>query len=119
MAKNNQNSGVIFVEREPYEKDGKTYFGYYIKGIVRGTEVKAQVVPHDIGGYAILDIVFLGSDKAELILTPYEIRDEKTKRVVKGNTYGVRSTDENGEVYECPVKPMRSSDKTVLQMLLR
>ena len=116
---NNQNTRVIFVERETYEKDGKTYFSYYIKGMVRGKEVKAQVAPHDVGGYAVLDIVFDGADKAELFTTPYEIRDEKTKRTVKGVTYGVRSYDADGQVYECPVKPMRSSDKSFLQMLLR
>ena len=119
MAKNNnQNGGVIYVEREPYEYEGKTYFGYYVKGIVLGREIKAQVAPHDNGGFEILDLVFNGADKVELFLTPYEIRDEKTKRVSKGFTYGVRSYDEDGRVYECPVKPYRSSDKTKLQMLL-
>ena len=28
------------------------------------------------------------------------------------------TVDENGEVYECPVKPSRTSDKTLLGMLL-
>ena len=126
MAKANENSrnnngtgSTIYVERETFEKDGKSYFSYFIKGMVRGKEVRVQVMPHDIGGYAVLDIVFGGADKAELFLTPYEIRDEKTKRTVKGNTYGVRSYDEDGRVYECPIKPFRSSDKTLLQMLLR
>ena len=122
MAKqnDNQNGGAaIFVERETYEKNGKTYFAHFIKGTVRGREVKVQVAPHDVGGYAVLDIVFNGADKAELFLTPYEIKDEKTHRVVRGNTYGVRSYDEDGQVYECPVKPLRNSDKTLLNMLLR
>ena len=38
--------------------------------------------------------------------------------MVKGNSYLVRTVDENGEVYECPVKPSRTSDKTLLGMLL-
>ena len=116
---NNNQSGVIFVERETFEKNGKTYFTYFIKGMIRDREVKVQVMPHDNGGYTVLDIVFNGANKAELFLTPYEIRDEKTKRVTKGNTYGVRSYDEDGQVYECPIKPYRSSDKSLLQMLLR
>ena len=29
------------------------------------------------------------------------------------------SIDENGEVYECPIKPFRASDKTLLNMLMR
>ena len=120
MAKGNeQNKAVIYVERETFEYNGKTYFSYFIKNTVRGREVKVQVMPHDQGGYTVLDIVFGGADKAELFLTPYEITDEKTKRVTKGNTYGVRTVDENGEVWECPIKPYRTSDKALLQMLLR
>ena len=110
--------GKIFVERETYEKEDKTYFSYFIKGKVRGKDVKATVVPHDVGGYAVLDIVFGEAMEAELVLKPYEIKDEKTKKTVKGNTYAVRSVDENGEIYECPVQPFRSSDKTRLNMLL-
>ena len=30
----------IFVERDTFEKDGKTYFSYFIKGEVRGKEVR-------------------------------------------------------------------------------
>lgn len=109
----------IFVERDTFEKDGKTYFSYFIKGEVRGKEVRVAIIPPDKGGYTVLDIVFGGEMKAELTLTPYEIKDESTGRVVKGNTYGVKTVDENGEIYECKVKPYRDSDKTLLNMLLR
>ena len=112
----------IFVERETFESKGKTYFGYYIKGTVRGRDVKVGIAPPDKdtdkGGYAVLDIVFGNADKAELVLVPYEIRDEKTKKIVKGNSYVVRSVDDDGRVYECPVKPSRTSDKSLLNMLL-
>ena len=112
----------IFVERETFESKGKTYFGYYIKGTVRGRDVKVGIAPPDKdtdkGGYAVLDIVFGNADKAELVLVPYEIRDEKTKKVVKGNSYVVRTVDEDGKVYECTVKPSRTSDRSLLQMLL-
>ena len=109
----------ILVEKEAYEKDGKTYFGYCVRGMVRGKEVKVAVVPPDFGGYRVLDIIYGDSDKAELVTKPFEIRDEKTKRVVRGNTYAVRSVDENGEVFECAIKPFRPSDKALLEMLLK
>ena len=109
----------IFVERDTFEKDGKEYFSYFIKGTVRGKDVRVAIIPPDKGGYTVLDIVFGNEMKAELTLTPYEIKDESTGRVVKGNTYGVRTADENGEIYECKVKPFRDSDKTHLNMLLR
>ena len=109
----------IFVERETFESKGNTYFGYFIRGVVRGKEVRIAIVPPDKGGYTVLDIVFGEAMAAELTLTPYEIKDEATGKVIKGNSYGVRSVDENGEVYECSVKPARSSDRSLLNMLLR
>lgn len=114
QSKNNK----LLVEREPYEKEGNTYFSHVVKGSIRGRDVKATLIPHDVGGYAILDIVFGVSNTAELVLKPFEIRDEKTKKTVKGNSYAVRSVDEaTGEILECPVKPFRSSDKTILNMI--
>ena len=109
----------IFVERETYEKNGKQYFTYFIKGVVRGIEARVQLMPPDFTGYTVLDIVFGNENKAELVVTPYEIKDEKTGKVVSGNTYGVRSFDEDGEVYECKIRPFKSSDRALLNMLIR
>ena len=109
----------IMVERETYEKDGKTYFTYFIKGVVRGKEVRIAVTPPDKGGFTVLDIVFGNEMKADLVAKPYEIKDDATGNVIKGNTYTVQSIDENGEVYECPIKPFRASDKSLLNMLMR
>ena len=113
----------IFVERETFESKGKTYFGYYIKGTVRGREVKVGIAPPDKdtdkGGYTVLDIVFGDEMAAQLVAKPFEIKDEATGKVIAGNTYAVQTVDADGEVYECAVKPYRSSDKSMLQMLLR
>ncbi len=116
---NNKNDKQIFVERETFEKNDRTYFSYFIKGKVRGKDVKVAIIPPDKGGYTVLDIVFGDAMAAELVLKPYEIKDETTGKVIAGNSYAVRSTDENGEVYECAVKPFRSSDKSLLNMLLK
>ena len=115
MAKNN---GTILVERETFEMNGKAYFSYFIKGNVRGKDVRVSIIPPDKGGYTVLDIVFGNEMSAELTLTPYEIKDDSGK-VLKGNTYGVRSVDEDGQVYECKIKPFRDSDKALLNMLVR
>ena len=108
----------IFVERESFEKEGKSFYSYFIKGTIRGKEVRILVTPPDKGGFAVLDIVFGNETKAELVATPFEMKDEKGN-VIKGNTYLVRSVDENGEVFECTIKPFRSSDKSLLNMLMR
>lgn len=109
----------IMVERETFEKNDKIYFSYFIKGLIRGKEVKVAVVPPDKGGYAVLDIVFGNEMAAELVANPFEIKDESTGRVIAGNSYLVRSVDENGEIYECSIKPYRSSDKALLNMIMR
>ena len=75
--------GKIMVEREPYEKDGKTYQSYFIRGTVRGVDFRVRIVPPDFGGYTVLDIVYAGEQEAELVLVPYEITDEKTGRVTR------------------------------------
>lgn len=49
---------TIKIERETFERNGKTYFGYFVGGEVRGRAVKAGVRPPDNGGYAVLDILF-------------------------------------------------------------
>lgn len=115
----NKKENQIVVERETYEKNGKQYFSYFVKGNVRGKDVKASVMPLDIGGYTVLDIVFGNEMKADLVLNPYEIKDEKTGSVMSGNTYSVRTVDENGEIYECRIKPAKNSDKSLLNMILR
>ena len=52
------------VERTIYEKEGKQYFAYFVKGILRGKEVRASVVPTDVGGYTLLEIVFADSNES-------------------------------------------------------
>lgn len=113
----NQNQ-KIKVGRDTYEKNGKTYFSYFIRGNVRGKDVRAAVIPPDRGGYTVLDIVFGDAMEAELVVTPFEMKDETSGRIISGNTYAVRSVDENGEVYECKIKPSRASDKALIGMLL-
>ena len=93
----------IKVERETYTKDDKTYFSYFIKGVIRGREVRIAVVPPDNGGFRVLDIVFDNAMSADLILKPYEIKDDRG-HVLKGNTYAVVSVDEDGIDYECAIK---------------
>ena len=109
----------LIVEREKFEFKGKEYMGYFVKGIVKGREVRATLKPQDINGYTVLDIIFDGAKEVELIAKPYSITDEATGNVITGNTFVVRSVDENGEVYECPVKHSRGSDKVLLNMLMK
>lgn len=114
-----KKSNKIIVERETFEKEGRTYFSYFIKGQIRGKDVKVAIIPPDKGGYTVLDIVYGNEMKANLIVTPFEMKDDVSGRIIKGNTYAVQTIDENGEVFECNVKPYRNSDKTLLNMLIK
>ena len=109
----------IFVEREVFEKDGKSYFSYFIRGNVRGKDVRVAIIPPDKGGYTVLDIVFGNAMACELAVKPFEIKDDATGKVISGNTFAVVSYDENGETYECAIKPYRASDKAILNMLVK
>ena len=110
----------IIVEKGTFEYNDKEYSSYFIAGKIKGKDVKVALMPPDKGGWAVLDILFSDTNQGELVVKPYELKDEKTGKVTAtGNTYAVRTVDENGEVYECPVKPFKSSDTALLNMLLR
>lgn len=112
----------LYVERERFKgkEDGKEYWGYFARGTVRGREVKAGLIPPDKGGYEVLDLVFGGGEKtAELVVTPYEFKDEETDKVINGFNYTAHNVDaETGEIFDGNVKPARKSDKQILDMLL-
>ncbi|MBR2969211.1 MAG: hypothetical protein IKC36_05150 [Clostridia bacterium] len=113
----------IYVERETYEKNDNTYYTYFIKGKIRGRDVRIALAPpsdkdkKDMGGYTVLDIVFGDAMKAEFVVEPFEFKDGSGKTVT-GARHLVRTVDESGEVYECAIKPARQSDKALLNMLL-
>ena len=114
-----KNNVTILVEREPFEKNGNTYFSYFVQGEVRGKQVRASMIPPDKGGYTVLDIVFGDAMAADLVVKPFEIKDEATGKSITGNTFAAVTYDEDGEAYECPIAPSRKSDKAILNMLVK
>lgn len=108
----------LVVERETYQKDEKTYYQYFVPGVIKGKNVKAKLTASDIGGYEVLDIVFIGQEKAELGLVPYSMVDEATGKINNGFTFEARTTDKDGTIYKAKVKPLRPSDKALIDMLL-
>lgn len=45
----------IFVERETFEKNGRTYFSYFIKGNIRGKDVKVAGLGLAAGSCVVRD----------------------------------------------------------------
>ena len=115
-----QLSGVVLVREKlkPREKGAKPIYSYNVYGVVRGTEVRAGMIPPDKGGFQVLSLVFGESNELPIYCVPYEMKDEKGHKVT-GNTYKVMSYDEEGDVLECKVKPSRDSDKRILECLIK
>lgn len=109
----------FMVQREPREFEGKQYFSYFVLAQVRGKDVRIKMTPPDKGGYKVLELVFGDAMELELSLKPYEIKDPRTGRITKGFTYFVSSTDENGEYLQCVIKPYQTSDRNLLEILVR
>lgn len=115
-------NNAIKVEKSSFEFKGNTCYEYFIGANIRGRDVKIKLGPSDPldkGGYAVLDIVFGNEDTAEFVVEPFEFQDA-TGKIITGKRYIVRTTDkETGEIFECAVKPVRNSDKSLLAMLIK
>ena len=118
-------NGNLLIVRQPIigkdgkqmiTKDGRPYFAYCVFGKVRGQEKKVDFAPKDMGGYEPLDILFDISEKAELIISDeiMEINGQKSTFT----SYKAQVVDEDGEIWDCNIKPQRDSDKALLKFLL-
>ena len=109
---------TLYVERGSFKgSDGREFWSYFVKGKIRGRDVKIDFMPKDKGGYEPLDIVFDVNPIAELVMSEEEMTNDNGK-TTKYTTYKVKNVDEFGVVYECGIKPARDSDKALLSMLL-
>ena len=112
---------TLTVERETYEaKNNKEYYGYFVRGQVRGREVRADLVPKnkDFDGYEILDIIFDIAPTAELTIREETSENEHGGKV-RYTVYEVQHTDEDGILYSYKLKPRAESDKSILNVLLQ
>ena len=109
----------LYVERETFTaKDKREMYGYFVRGKIRGREVKVDFNAKDQGGYETLDLIFDINPKAELLIHDETMTDDKGN-VTKYSVYEVQNVDEFGIVYKYKVKPARESDKTYLDILLQ
>ena len=108
----------LTLERETYTgRDGNEYFGYIVRGVLRGREVKADIVPKDIGGYELLDILFDGEGEVLLTVTDEEKVDSFGNKT-RYKSYVAETIDEDGTPLVCEVKPKESSDKCYITAFL-
>lgn len=107
----------LMVERTVYESNGKEYWGYFVRGTLRGREVVAWLKTKDRNGYEVLDLVFGDARSVPFYKFTGSMVDATTRKKTEYVTYKIRTEDEDG-VYEMTVKPREDSDKALLTMLV-
>ena len=115
------------IERETFEidkgDDVRTCFDYFIRARFKKKdgykELKIRLVPRDVGGYEILDLLFdLYDEDCQFRLTPWSIKARKKgEKDSSGVSYVICSPFEPEKV-RLKVNPKEDSDKTALSMFL-
>lgn len=107
------------VERTIYndKKSGKTFFNYGVNGVLKGQQKKADFTGKDFGMGEVLDLVFDGTDTADLVYYEGEVED-KNGKVNKYMVYEAQTVDSDGVVWTAQIKPRFASDKSLITMLI-
>ena len=103
-------------------KSGDEMYGYVLREVIKVNgverEIRVDFAAKDIGGYDMLDIIFMAGDEAFLSVREEHMTDEKTGEVTPYMVYEIWNEDEDGIPYVYKVKPMRESDKAKLNVIL-
>ena len=110
-------------------KSGEDMYCYVIRdyvrildkktGEVKEREIRVDFAAKDLGGYDMLDIIFMVDDEAHLSMTDETMVDEVTKKESTYTVYEIWNEDADGTVYTYKVKPMRESDKAKLNAIIQ
>ena len=130
MKKNEKNQEQAIMElkvtRELLDaktKSGDDMYGYVLKEkiVVNGQEreIRVDFAAKDIGGYDMLDIIFMTGEEAFLSVREEYMTDDKTGEVTPYMVYEIWNEDDDGIPYVYKVKPMRESDKAKLNVVLQ
>ena len=130
MKKNEKNQEQAMLElkvtRELLDaktKSGDDMYGYVLKEkiVVNGQEreIRVDFAAKDIGGYDMLDIIFMTGEEAFLSVREEFMTDDKTGEVTPYMVYEIWNEDDDGIPYVYKVKPMRESDKAKLNVVLQ
>lgn len=130
MKKNNENMEQAIMElkvvRELLDaktKSGDDMYGYVLREMItvngKEREIRVDFAAKDIGGYDMLDIIFMTGDEAFLSVREEQMVDDKTGEVTPYMVYEIWNVDEDDVPYVYKVKPMRESDKAKLNVVLQ
>lgn len=99
------------LQREKYtsKNDNKQYFRYFVIVTIKGRLFKTIMLPQDLDGYALLDVIFDGNETAPLYYESKEITIND--KVISQDLYSVLTHDTELDIdIECPIKPATSID---------
>ena len=104
-------------------KSGDDMYGYVLREKItvngKEREIRVDFAAKDIGGYDMLDIIFMTGDEAYLSVREEVMTNENTGEVTPYMVYEIWNEDEDGIPYVYKVKPMRESDKAKLNVILQ
>ena len=104
-------------------KSGEDMYKYVLKEKVKVNgkerEIRVDFAAKDIGGYEMLDIIFMTGEEAFLSMHEETMKDEATGEDRTYTIYEIWNEDDEGVVYVYKVKPMRESDKAKLNVILQ
>ena len=102
-------------------KSGEDMYCYILRENVtvngKSREIRADFAAKDLGGYDMLDIIFMISDEAYLSMREEFMTNENTGETTPYTVYEIWNQDEEGTIYTYKVKPMRESDKAKLNVI--
>jgi len=102
--------------------DKAALYGYVIKDklLINGQErsIRIDFSAKDAGGYEMLDIIFMISDYAYLLMHDETMTDNDGRKS-KYRVYEIVNEDDYGIRYAYKVKPSRESDKALLDVLIQ
>lgn len=104
-------------------KSGEDMYCYILRENVtvngKSREIRADFAAKDLGGYDMLDIIFMISDEAYLSMREEFMTNENTGETTPYTVYEIWNQDEEGTIYTYKVKPMRESDKAKLNVIVQ
>lgn len=108
-------------KRVPSQKLKKMLWVYFVKGVIRGKEVKANFAPQskdDIMTFTNLDIIFGEEDTAPIYIEKSSYKNKDGQLQIR-TSYKVVCEDEFGEEFTATIIPQKDSDKSIFDYLCR
>lgn len=104
------------------EKDEKECFDYLLKAIFPyANDEKTydiHMVPSDVGGYDVLDLIYNVGGTVDFVLRPWTIKADKKRGIEAGSGFTCLLRSVVLPELELKVRPAKDSDKALLKALL-